>query len=331
MSAGKVKTKLTDARDHFKPFSYSWAYDVWLKHEQSHWLHSEVPMAEDVKDWKKNLSKEEKQFLTQIFRFFTQGDLDVAGGYVENYLPYFKQPEIRMMLLGFAAREALHVAAYSHLIETLGMPDSTYADFLEYKEMREKHEYFLELSAKNGTLESVATNIAAFSAFTEGMQLFSSFIMLLNFTRHGKMKGMGQIITWSIVDETMHAESMIKLFRTYIEENKEIWNDELKSKIYAIAEKMVELENKFIDLSFSTGGIIGLTADEVKEYIKYIADRRLISMGMRGIFKVKKNPLPWIEEMINAPTHTNFFENRATDYAKGALTGDWSSVWARPS
>ena len=331
MSVGKAKTKLTDSRDHFKPFSYSWAYDVWLKHEQSHWLHSEVPMAEDVKDWKKNLSKEEKQFLTQIFRFFTQGDLDVAGGYVENYLPYFKQPEIRMMLLGFAAREALHVAAYSHLIETLGMPDSTYADFLEYKEMREKHEYFLELSGKNGTLESVATNIAAFSAFTEGMQLFSSFIMLLNFTRHGKMKGMGQIITWSIVDETMHAESMIKLFRTYIEENKEIWNDELKSKIYAIAEKMVELENKFIDLSFSTGGIIGLTADEVKEYIKYIADRRLISMGMRGIFKVKKNPLPWVEEMINAPTHTNFFENRATDYAKGALTGNWSDVWARPN
>jgi len=331
MSAGKAKTKLTDSRDHFKPFSYSWAYDVWLRHEQSHWLHSEVPMAEDVKDWKKNLTKEEKQFLTQIFRFFTQGDLDVAGGYVENYLPYFKQPEIRMMLLGFAAREALHVAAYSHLIETLGMPDSTYADFLEYKEMREKHEYFLELSGKNGTLESVATNIAAFSAFTEGMQLFSSFIMLLNFTRHGKMKGMGQIITWSIVDETMHAESMIKLFRTYIEENKEIWNDDLKSKIYAIAEKMVELENKFIDLSFSTGGIIGLTADEVKEYIKYIADRRLISMGMRGIFKVKKNPLPWVEEMINAPTHTNFFENRATDYAKGALTGEWSDVWARPS
>lgn len=135
----------------------------------------------------------------------------------------------------------------------------------------------------------------------------------------------------SVTGNTMHAESMIKLFRTYIEENKEIWNDELKSKIYAIAETMVELENKFIDLSFSTGGIIGLTSDEVKEYIKYIADRRLISMGMRGIFKVKKNPLPWIEEMINAPTHTNFFENRATDYAKGALTGDWSSVWARPS
>ncbi len=324
----KVKTKLTDSRDHFKPFSHDWAYDVWLKHEQSHWLMTEVPMLEDVKDWKKNLTKEEKQFLTQIFRFFTQSDLDVAGGYVENYLPHFKQPEIRMMLLGFAAREALHVAAYSHLIETLGMPDSTYADFLEYKEMREKHEYFLELSSKNGTVESVATNIAAFSAFTEGMQLFSSFIMLLNFTRHGKMKGMGQIISWSIIDETMHAESMIKLFRTYIEENKEIWNDELKSEIYTIAKKMVELENKFIDLSFSTGGIVGLTAAEVKEYIRYIADRRLIGLGMKGIYKVKKNPLPWVEEMINSPIHTNFFENRSTDYAKGAITGSWGDVWA---
>jgi ribonucleoside-diphosphate reductase beta chain len=192
------KIKLTDEREYFKPFQYPWAYEAWLKHEQSHWLHTEVPMAEDVKDWQRKLSHEEKAFLTNIFRFFTQGDIDVAGGYVNNYLPYFKQPEVRMMLMGFAAREALHVAAYSHLIETLGMPDSTYNEFLEYEAMREKHEYFLELSGENGTTESVAANIAAFSAFTEGMQLFSSFIMLLNFPRHGKMKGMGQIVTWSI-------------------------------------------------------------------------------------------------------------------------------------
>jgi ribonucleoside-diphosphate reductase beta chain len=284
-------------------------------------------MLEDVKDWKNKLTPAQKQFLTHIFRFFTQGDIDVAGGYVKNYLPYFKQPEVRMMLLGFAAREALHVAAYSHLIETLGMPDETYNEFLEYAEMRDKHEYFLDLSAKNGTPQSVATNIAAFSAFTEGMQLFSSFIMLLNFPRHGMMKGMGQIVTWSIVDETMHAESMIKLFRTYIEENRELWNDELKSQIYTIAEKMVELEDKFISLAFSMGEMPQLTEDDVKKYIRYIADRRLISLGLKGIFKVKKNPLPWVEEMINAPTHTNFFENRATDYAKGALSGNWEDVW----
>jgi ribonucleoside-diphosphate reductase beta chain len=325
----KKKTNLTDERTYFKPFNYPWAYDAWLKHEQSHWLHTEVPMLEDVQDWKKKLTKEEKQFLTHIFRFFTQGDIDVAGGYVNNYLPHFPQPEVRMMLAGFAAREALHIAAYSHLIETLGLPESMYNQFLEYQEMKDKHDYVLEISSKNGTLESTATHIAVFSAFTEGMQLFSSFIMLLNFPRHGKMKGMGQIVTWSIVDETMHAESMIKLFRTYIEENKEIWNDELKGKIYTIAEKMVELEEKFIDLAFAMGPMDDLDANDVKQYIRYITDRRLISLGLKGIMKVKRNPLPWVENMINAPTHTNFFENRATDYAKGALNGNWSEVWAK--
>jgi ribonucleoside-diphosphate reductase beta chain len=193
--------------------------------------------------------------------------------------------------------------------------------------MRAKNDYFTDLSNANGTPESVATNIAAFSAFTEGMQLFSSFIMLLNFPRHGKMKGMGQIVTWSIVDETQHAEGMIKLFRSYVEENRELWNDDLKSQIYTIAEKMVELEDKFIELSFSMGEMENLTQDDVKKYIRYICDRRLISLGLKGIFKVKKNPLPWVEEMINAPTHTNFFENRATDYAKGALSGKWDDVW----
>jgi ribonucleoside-diphosphate reductase beta chain len=324
----KTDYKLTDTREYFKPFNYPWAYNAWLKHEQSHWLHTEVPMLEDVKDWKKKLTKEEKLFLTQIFRFFTQGDIDVAGGYVKNYLPYFPQPEVRMMLMGFAAREALHVAAYSHLIETLGLPESTYNEFLDYIEMKEKHDYVTEISSKNGDAASTATHIAVFSAFTEGMQLFSSFIMLLNFPRHGKMKGMGQIITWSIVDETQHCESMIKLFRTYIEENNEIWNDDLKSRIYTIAEKMVELEDKFIDLAFGISLMEGLTSEDVKKYIRYIADRRLISLGLKGIFKVKRNPLPWVEEMINAPTHTNFFENRATDYAKGALSGNWGDIWA---
>jgi ribonucleoside-diphosphate reductase beta chain len=323
----KKKYKLTDERDYFKPFSYPWAYDAWLKHEQAHWLHTEVALAEDVKDWKKKLSKSEKSFLTNIFRFFTQGDIDVAGGYVNNYLPFFPQPEVRMMLMGFAAREALHIAAYSHLIETIGLPESTYNQFLEYKEMADKHEYVKGLSSQKGDAESTALHIAVFSAFTEGMQLFSSFIMLLNFPRHGIMKGMGQIITWSIVDETMHTESMIKLFKEYIKENRSIWTDDLKQKIYSIAENMVELEDAFIDLSFQDGDMRDLTADDLKQYIRYIADRRLIAMGMRGIFKKKKNPIPWVEEMINAPVHGNFFENRVTDYAKGAMTGTWGDVW----
>ena len=109
--------------------------------------------------------------------------------------------------------------------------------------------------------------------------------------------------------------------------NLDIWTDDLKSQIYTIAEKMVQLEDKFIDLAFAMGPMENLAPEDVKQYIRYIADRRLISLGMKGIFKVKRNPLRWVEEMINAPTHTNFFENRATDYARGALTGDWQEVW----
>lgn len=319
--------RLTDERSYFKPFNYPWAYEYWLQHEQMHWLHSEVPLIEDTKEWSTKLTQGEKNFLTHIFRFFTQGDIDVAGGYVKNYLPYFPQPEIRMMLCGFAAREALHIAAYSHLIETLGMPETVYNEFLQYQAMVDKHKYLEHFN--DLTDRKIAQQMAVFSAFTEGLQLFSSFVMLLNFPRHGKMKGMGQIITWSIADESLHTEAMIKMFRTFIEENRDIWNDKLKSELYTIATKMVELEDKFIDLAFEMGPMEDLTADDVKKYIRYIADRRLISMGLKGIFKVKKNPLSWVDEMINAPIHGNFFENRVTDYAKGALSGSWGDVWAQ--
>jgi ribonucleoside-diphosphate reductase beta chain len=322
----KAKLKLTDGRDYYKPFNYPWAFDAFMESEQMHWLWTEVPMMEDVKDWQKNMTVAEKDFLTKIFRFFTQGDIDVSGAYVKNYLPRFPQPEIRMMLSSFAAREAIHVAAYSHLIETLGMPESTYNEFLQYGEMAEKHEYFQELQKSDNT----PAQIAAFSAFTEGMQLFSSFVMLLNFARNGKMKGMGQIIAWSIADETLHTESMIKLFREYIKENRNEWTDETKSRIYTIAEKMVEMEDKFIDLAFGVNDMERLTKEEVRKYIRYIADRRLIALGMKGIFKVKKNPLSWVDGMLGV-THTNFFENKVVDYAKGATTGDWSNIWGAAS
>jgi len=131
----------------------------------------------------------------------------------------------------------------------------------------------------------------------------------------------------SVTGNTLHAESMIKLFRQFVQENKKIWNDELKSEIYQIATKMVELEDKFVELAYEMGDMPGLTQEEVKQYIRYIADRRLISLGMKGIFKVKKNPLPWVDGMLGV-THSNFFEQKVTDYAKGALTGDWGDVWA---
>ena len=321
----QIKKSITGQRPWYKPFWYPKAFEFYEQHESMHWLPNEVPLGQDLLDWKNKLNDDERHFLTQIFRLFTASDVDVAGAYATKYLPFFPVPEIRMMLLSFASREAIHIQAYSHLIDTLGMPEATYRQFYEYEEMREKHEFFETFM---GTDESqIAQQMVAFSAFTEGMQLFSSFVMLLNFTRFNKMNGMGQIISWSIRDESMHCEGMTWLFKEFIKEHKDIWTDELKSQLYVIAEKMVELEDKFIDLAFNTSGIEGLTAEEVKQYIRYIADRRLISLGMKGIFKVKKNPLLWVEEILGAPEHQNFFEGRATAYSKGALTGSWENVW----
>lgn len=319
------KKSLTGTRVAYKPFDFPKAYEFYEMSESMHWLAKEVPLSQDVLDWKNKLTQSERNFLTQIFRFFTQADVDVAGAYATKYLPVFNLPEIRMMLLSFAAREAVHIQAYSHLIDTLGMPESTYNQFLDYQVMRDKHEYFEEFMGTDSG--QFVQQIAAFSAFTEGVQLFSSFIMLLNFTRFNKMNGMGQIIAWSIKDESVHVDGMTWLFKEFIKEHRDIWTDELKSQLYKIAEKMVELEDKFIDLAFDTGGVEGLTIEEVKQYIRYIADRRLIGLGMKGIFKVKTNPLPWVEEILNAPEHANFFEQRATAYSKGSMTGSWSKVW----
>lgn len=316
---------LMTSRAYYKPFEYPQAYKFFEESERMHWLAEEVPMHQDILDWKNKLTETEKNFLTQIFRLFTQSDVDVAGAYATKYIPLFPKPEIRMMLLSFAAREAIHIQAYSHLIDTLGMPETTYKQFMEYEAMAEKHDY---LETLLGTDKSqLVQQIAAFSAFTEGVQLFSSFIMLLNFTRFNKMNGMGQIIAWSIKDESVHVEGMTWLFKEFLKEHRDIWTDELKAQLYSIAEKMVELEDKFIDLAFSTGGVEGLTIEEVKRYIRYIADRRLIGLGMKGIFKVKTNPLPWVEDILNAPEHANFFEQKATAYSKGSLTGSWGKVW----
>lgn len=318
---------ITTKRHTYKPFSYPWAYEYFKLQNKLHWLPDEVPMSGDVVDWKKNLSDKEKNLITQILRFFTQGDIDVAEGYYDKYMPILgKTPEIRMMLGSFAAMEGVHIDAYSHLLTTLGFEDKEYEAFTQYKAMADKHDFFALHDPSN--LEEIARTLAVYSAFGEGLQLFSSFIILLNFPRHGKMRGMGQIVTWSVRDESLHVEGMIKLFRTLLEENPNIITPGFKKSIYDACRKMVDLEDSFIDLAFEQGGIDGLGPQDVKAYIRYIADRRLISLGLKGHYGIKTNPLPWVEEILNGVEHANFFENRSTEYSKASLTGSWDEVFS---
>ena len=321
-----MEKSLFKKRNAYKPFWYPWAYEAFVHSEQMHWVPREVPLNEDVQDWKVNLTSAERSLLTQIFRFFTQADIDVASGYIEKFLPKFKPIELRMMMSSIAAREAVHIQAYSMLIDEIGMPETEYAAFLEYQEMREKHDYLFSQKSKENDY-GLALDIATFSAFGEGLQLFASFIMLLNFTRFGKMKGMGQIVAWSIRDETHHVESMIQVYHALREEQPELSQQLLSRDIKNICEKMVELEDKFIDLAFREGGIEGLTPEDVKQYIRYIADRRLAQLGIVPIYDIHTNPLPWVNSIVFGKEHTNFFENRATDYSKAAVQGSWEDAF----
>ena len=325
---------LLDTRSYYKPFSYPWAFEAYEMQQKMHWLPHEVSLADDVKDWNERLSGAEKNLLTQIFRFFTQGDVDVAKGYVEEFMPIFPAPELRMMMASFANMEAVHTHAYSLLLDTVGMPEAEYQAFYEYQEMLDKHCYVESFAptsevyrTKEERLREIAKTLAVYSAFTEGLQLFSSFAILLNFQRYGKMKGMCQIVTWSIRDESLHVESMIRLFREFINENPTIWTDDFKKEIYDICREMVRLEDNFIDLAFAQGGIEGLSAQEVKQYIRYVADRRLLQLGLKPNYGAKENPLGWLDWILNGSEFANFFETRATEYAKGSLTGSWEDVW----
>jgi ribonucleoside-diphosphate reductase beta chain len=319
-------------RDNYRPFQYPWAFDSYDMMQKMHWLPSEVPLQEDVVDWNRKLTGEERNLLTQLFRFFTQADADIAAGYAEHYMRAFPVPEIRMMLFSFGSAEANHMHAYSQLLDTVGMPEVEYQAFGEFSQMKEKHEYLFADRAeglnerKRSKIEKLALDLAVFSAFGEGMQLFSSFAILLSFKRRNLMKGMSTIVEWSLRDETHHVESMIKLFHTLIQENPRVWTDELKRDIYQTAREMVELEDHFIDLAFEMGPVAGITAEETKMYIRYIADRRLLQLGLKPNYGQKDNPFEWLDEMMAAITHTNFFEGRATEYSKGGVTG-WDSPW----
>jgi ribonucleoside-diphosphate reductase beta chain len=316
---------LLEGRAVYKPFRYPWAFEAWKLQQQIHWLPEEVPLAEDVKDWQKVLSDSERSLLTHIFRFFTQSDIEVNNCYMRHYSQVFGPTEILMMMAAFSNIETIHIAAYSHLLDTIGMPELEYSMFLEYKEMKDKYDYMQQWGVD--TPEDIAKTLAVFGAFTEGLQLFASFAILLNFPRFNKMKGMGQIVTWSVRDETLHTNSIIRLFRTFIQEQPAIWNEGLQRDLYEACETIVMHEDAFIDLAFSGNVIEGLGPMDVKNYIRFIADRRLGQLGLQPMYHVVGNPLPWLDDMLNAVEHTNFFENRATEYTRAATRGTWEDAF----
>ena len=326
---------MTTASESYKPFRYPWAVELTKRHEQAHWIEDEIDLSDDVSDWKSRdkLTQEEKNYIIQVLRLFTQSDVAVGQNYYDFFIPKLKNNEIRNMLGSFASREGVHQRAYALLNDTLGLPESEFHAFLEYKEMADKVEFMRDND--NSNYSNLALAVAK-SVFSEGISLFASFVMLLNFQRFGKMKGMCKVVEWSIRDETMHVDGMTQIFRGFCEEHPRVVTDDFKREIYTMLRQVVELEDRFIDLAYNgevgvddlSIAMAGLQKEDVKLYIRHIADRRLLQLGLKPNFEVKDNPLPWLDWVLNAPDHTNFFENRVTEYEVGGLKGTWGEVYA---
>ena len=465
----KKKGGLLEFSETYKPFHYPWAVELTTRHEKAHWIEDEIDLSEDVSDWKGGkITETEKEFITNILRLFTQSDVAVGQNYFDQFIPKFKNNEVRNMLSSFATREGIHQRAYALLNETLGLPPEEYHAFLEYSEMADKIDFMMQ--SDTSTMRGIGLALAK-SVMNEGVALFASFVMLLNFQRLGKMKGMGKVVEWSVRDEaliegthvstkdgsksieeitledevlqfdmntrefsyvnpdkhqhvvrdesykfehpqfnqhvspnhrmiyeedgeikeclakdfvpspnkfflamenkripstevkithekhepknfycigvpgkafvvkdengnksvtgnTMHVEGISKLFKAFCKEHPRIVDDEFKKEIYDLARNTVKLEDKFIQLAYKLGEIEGLSMDELKTYIRYITDRRLLQLGMKPNFKVKENPLPWLEWVLNGADHTNFFENRVTEYEVAGLTGSWQEAYS---
>jgi ribonucleoside-diphosphate reductase beta chain len=311
----------------YKPFRYPWAYEYWKKQQQLHWLPEEIPLGEDIRDWNQKLSAEERNLLTQIFRFFTQADIEVQDNYQDRIGQVFKPTEVKMMTTAFSNMETVHIAAYSHLIDTIGLPETEYSAFMDYKAMKDKHDYLTQFNVE--TPEDTALTLATFGGFVEGLQLFASFAMLMNFPRFNLMKGMGQVVSWSVRDETLHCEGVIRLYHEFCREQ---WGRDipvrLRDRITEACHSIVTLEDAFIEQAFGVGGIKGMDAQDIKQYIRYIADWRLSQLGLGPVFGISEHPLPWLTPLLNGVEHAEFFGVRATEYSKGATTGTWEDVWS---
>lgn len=337
---GKKLVGLLETSGTYNIDRYPWAYEAWKRQQQVHWLGEEVPLGEDVKDWQgSHLSEQERNLLTQIFRFFTQSDIEVSDNYFKRYIPIFQPLEIQMMMAAFTNMETVHIDAYALLLKTLGMPNTEFAAFKDYSSMRAKSDYMKSFGTE--TCSDVARTLAMFGAFTEGMALFASFAMLMNFPRHNKMKGMGQVVTWSVRDESLHCESVIKLYHAWAQETGAV-TKAVADDITDVAKTMVSMEDKFVELAFELGDVQGMTPKDITDYVRYICDWRLTQLkltpvygyftGTAGEYEQKMaHPLPWLTAMLNGVEHANFFEARATEYSKAATKGDWhgdGGVWA---
>jgi ribonucleoside-diphosphate reductase beta chain len=315
---------ITELRPHYKPFEYQTAFEFYKEQHRAHWLADEVPLSSDLNDWKLKLSESEKNLIGNILKSFAQTETYVNDYWATKVAVWFPKHEIKAMACAFADFESIHAEAYARLNEELGLDD--FEAFMEDEEAKAKIDRLVELPGD--TLREKALSLAIFSAFTEGVNLFSSFAVLMSFQLRNLMKGTGQVVEWSVRDESLHSKAGCWLFRTLMEENPELDNPMMTIDIYEACEISVGLEFDFIDKAFEMGEIEGLNKAQLKNFIKERANQKLIELGYNPLYNdIDPNLLKqmeWFGHLTSGKTHQDFFAGRVTDYSKS--TADWSDL-----
>ena len=315
---------ITEPRIFYKPFEYQDAFDFYKNQHRAHWLADEVPLASDLNDWKLKLNESEKNLIGNILKSFAQTEVHVNDYWSTKVSVWFPKPEIQAMARVFADFESIHAEAYARLNEELGLDD--FAAFMEDETSKNKIERLIEVPGD--TMEEKAISLAIFSAFTEGVNLFSSFAILMSFQLRNLMKGTSQIVEWSVRDESLHSKAGCWLFRTLLQEQPELNTDELRNKIIEACQLSVQLEFDFIDKAFEMGEVEGLNVDQLKNFIKSRANEKITELGYNAIYNDIEPSLlkqmEWFGHLTSGKTQQDFFAGRVTNYSKS--TGDWSDL-----
>lgn len=317
-------SKLTEPRHFYKPFEYQQAFEFYKNQHRAHWLADEVPLASDLNDWRLNLNESEKNLIGNILKSFAQTEVHVNDYWSGKISQWFPKPEIVAMAGSFGAFEAIHAEAYARLNDELGLDD--FQAFMEDEASRNKIERLLETPSE--TLQEKALALAIFSAFTEGVNLFSSFAILMSFQLRNMLKGTGQIVEWSVRDESLHSQAGCWLFRTLMQESPELDTVEMRNNVIEACNLSVKLEFDFIDKAFEMGEIEGLNKDQLKNFIKARANDKMRELGYNPVYNdidpALLKQMEWFGHLTSGKTHQDFFANRVTDYSKS--TGDWSDL-----
>ena len=320
---------LFDERIAYKPFEYPEYYtEGWLKQAQAFWLHTEISMQSDIKDWNEKLNEKEKNAVGNILLGFAQTECAVSDYWTQKVVSWFPKHEIRQMAMMFGSQETVHAVAYSYLNETLKLED--YEAFLHEPATAERFDNLVAYSGKSPV--GIAKSLAVFSAFAEGVSLYSAFAVLYSFQLRNLLKGIGQQMKWSVRDESLHSKMGCQLFRHMCEEDKDLL-PQCREDIIKAAETMVKLEESYIDKMFEMGDIEGIKAYDLKQFIRKRTNEKLVELGyidLGSYFAYEKDAaanLDWFYHLTGGVTHTDFFAIRPTDYSKANEGEDFEDIW----